>query len=89
MRLRILTALLILLVGCVAYKTLEDLYDEAAITGDYSRIDSREAVTDTKAQLDSMSRICREARRVLICEPRGVRTKPEDCGCGSLKDIFR
>ena len=69
------------LVGCAPYKTLDELEDEAMLTGDYSALEARERSLARRAA--ERGSIC-GADQVSVCRDRVGR---KACGCVARDEL--
>lgn len=78
--------LILMLGGCAALPTLEELEDQALLTGDWSQVEKRERTITRRQARESLD--CAKGY-VSYCETRIVNTR---CSCVShaaMRDIFR
>ena len=74
--------LLFLLISCTPQPTIEELEAEAAITGDWTKVERRERVIRDRLAYDAAVQYCKEFDKILLCYTKGVHIDVEtDCGC--------
>jgi len=71
----------IILAGCAARPSLQELRDEAQATGDWSKVEHREMMDRKMGRIDGEEKC--ENGYVLHCQTKGER---EVCGCISPLD---
>ena len=82
------------LLGCATPVPMEQLKDEALISGDWSIVEKREEVYARRHAYSDMVAYCQELDRgpyILYCESRGIRIEARDCQCvhpSSLSTLF-
>ena len=69
------TMLVVVLEGCGSYSTLEELEQEAMLTGDWSRVEQRERILARRSMRTGMS--C-PSGHIKYCENRGAGDR---CAC--------
>ncbi len=74
----VVPAVVLLLAGCASRPTLEELEAEAAITGDFSRIERYNKVDRAMNKVDA-NPVCKNGY-VLVCHTKAER---ENCSCNS------
>ena len=77
----------VVIVGCSAYQTLQELEDEAIVTGDWARVERREAREKPKKDLADAAAYCKAQGMILVCTPRGARAQLDDCACYTRRDL--
>ena len=81
-----LVAILLLFVlfgaGCA---TLDDLYDEAQLTGDWSKVEKAEAIVDRKAAKEAAKFTCPD-KQFAFCVHHG-RIKDSNCVCRPRREL--
>jgi len=97
MKTTIALLVVILLSGCIAQlneltnaKTLPELRAEARITGDWSRVERREAKIANMSDYDKAVLVCRSMKptRMLYCKTTGTRLRLDECSCQFRRDVM-
>jgi hypothetical protein len=83
--LKLKLGLLLVLFACAPVPTLEELEDEAMLTGDWSKVEAREKRLKYEQEYRAAEQYCKEQNKLLICLHRGGPARIKDCGCGSLR----
>lgn len=86
----------ILLSGCAQLnewtnaKTLPELIAEAQITGDWSRVERREAKIANMSDYDKAVLVCRSMKptKILHCRTTGTRLRLDECSCQRRSDVM-
>jgi hypothetical protein len=86
MRIQIIISAIILN-GC-AGQSLEEMRDQAMITGDWSAVEKREARIEERLKWERAALACKEQNKTLYCEHRGKRDI-RNCGCVDRADLRR
>ncbi len=79
--------ILLFLVGCAHTKSLEQLENEAMLTGDWSEVEKRERLIARKAERQGISHKC-PVGYISFCQ---TYTGHEQCGCVTrqgMRDVF-
>ena len=76
--------LLPLLFACAPQMTLEELEDEAMVTGDWSRVEARERKIAQKNAEDYASYLCNSSGLLYYCEVSGLERR---CSCQDKRAV--
>ena len=73
------------LTACAPYMTLEELEDQAMLTGDWSAVETRERQLQHKAKREAQRRMQCPAGQSVVCLDRFGSTT---CGCADRHEIW-
>ena len=83
----VMVAVILILGACTPMPTLQELEDEALITGDWSLVERREERLNRNKEYRDAVAFCRERHRLLTCETRAGRLNIENCSCATRDEI--
>lgn len=75
--------ILLIIVGCAPVKSLEQLEQEAMLTGDWSAVEKREKAVARKAERDSIKLKC-PVGYIAFCQAYTAR---DECSCVSRRGM--
>ena len=83
----VMVTVILILGACTPMPTLQELEDEALITGDWSLVEAREKRINRNNEYKAAVAFCRERHRLLYCETRSGRIKLDDCYCATKRAV--
>ena len=78
--------LLLPFLGGCGTTSMQELQDEAMLTGDWSKVEQREKRDAKKLAWKAAENYCRENEMILYCDHKGP-VRLENCGCAKVSDI--